>query len=106
VPGLVVAGFGQGLVVGPLFGAVLSQVDTARAGVGGGVLVTTQQLALALGAALLGSLFLGLDAMTGVSMGQAFALVLVIQLAAAVYIGLLSRRLPGWPAASGDQGGR
>jgi MFS family permease len=95
VPGLAVAGVGQGLVVGPLFGTVLSQVDTARAGVGSGVLVTTQQLALALGAALLGSLFLGLDAMTEVSMGQAFALVLVVQLAAAVHIGLLSRRLPG-----------
>jgi MFS family permease len=94
LPGLAVAGFGQGLVVGPLFGAVLSQVDTARAGVGSGVLVTTQQLALALGAALLGSLFLGLDSMSEVSMGQAFALVLAIQLAAAVYIGLLSRRLP------------
>lgn len=95
VPGLAVAGFGQGLVVGPLFGTILSQVDSARAGVGSGVLVTTQQLALALGAALLGSLFLGLDAMTGISMGQAFALVLAVQLAAAVYIGLLSRRLPG-----------
>ena len=94
-PGLAVAGFGQGLVVGPLFGAVLAQVDTAHAGVGGGVLVTTQQLALALGAGLLGSLFLGLDALTAVSMGQAFALVLVIQLAAAVHVGLLSRRLPG-----------
>jgi hypothetical protein len=94
LPGLAVAGFGQGLVVGPLFGTVLSQVDTARAGVGSGVLVTTQQLALALGAALLGSLFLGLDATTQASMGQAFALVLVIQLAAAGYIVLLSRRLP------------
>jgi MFS family permease len=95
VPGLAVAGFGQGLVVGPLFGAVLSQVDAARAGVGSGVLVTTQQLALALGAAMLGSLFLGLDALAEVTMGQAFAIVLVIQLGAAVYIGLLSRRLPG-----------
>jgi MFS family permease len=94
VPGLAVAGFGQGLVVGPLFGAVLSQVDTTRAGVGGGVLVTTQQLALALGAASLGSLFLGLDALTEISMGQAFALVLAIQLAAALYVGLLGRRLP------------
>lgn len=102
LPGLVVAGFGQGLVVGPLFGTILSQVETARAGVGSGVLVTTQQLALALGVALLGSLFLGLDALTNVSMGQAFALVLVIQLAAAIYIGLLSRRLPGRQPSGGD----
>jgi MFS family permease len=95
VPGLAVAGFGQGLVVGPLFGAVLSQVDSAMAGVGGGVLVTTQQLSLALGAAVLGGLFLGLDGLARLSMGQAFALVLIVQLTAAVYIGLLSRRLPG-----------
>lgn len=95
VPGLAIAGFGQGLVVGPLLGAVLAQVDTARAGVGGGLLVTIQQLALAFGVAVLGSLFLGLDALAGVSMGQAFALVLVVQVAAAVCIGQLSRRLPG-----------
>lgn len=95
VPGLAVAGFGQGLVVGPLFGAVLSHVDTARAGVGSGVLVTTQQLALALGAAVLGSLFLGFDALAGLSTGQAFAAVLVVQLAAAGYVGIASRRLSG-----------
>ena len=95
VPGLAIAGFGQGLVVGPLFGAVLAHVDTARAGVGSGVLVTTQQLALALGAAVLGSLFLGLDALAGLSMGQAFAAVLVVQLAAAGYVGVASRRLTG-----------
>jgi predicted MFS family arabinose efflux permease len=93
VPGLAVAGFGQGLVVGPLFGTVLSQVDTARAGVGSGVLVTAQQLALALGAAALGSLFLGLDALAGVSMGQAFAVVLVVQIAAAGYVATVGRRL-------------
>lgn len=93
VPGLAVAGFGQGLVVGPLFGTVLAQVDAARAGVGSGVLVTTQQLSLALGAATLGGLFLGLTATDAVTMGQAFAIALAIQLAATVYIGLLSRRL-------------
>jgi len=97
VPGLAVAGFGQGLVVGPLFATVLSQVDAARAGVGSGILVTTQQLALALGAALLGSLFVELDAVTGVSTGRAFVMASTIQLAAALYIGLLSRRIPDRP---------
>jgi hypothetical protein len=57
------------------------------------VLVTAQQLALALGAALLGSLLLELDALPEVSMGQAFVLVLVVQVAAAGCVGLLSRRL-------------
>src|SRR5205823_9973923 len=50
-PAMAVAGFGQGLVMSPLFGFVLAGVPDARAGVGSGVLATTQQTALALGVA-------------------------------------------------------
>ena len=53
-PGLAVAGLGQGLVMSPLFGIVLSEVPPAVAGAGSGVLTTTQQTALALGVATLG----------------------------------------------------
>ena len=59
-PAMVIAGTGQGLVMSPLFGVVLSEVPPNSAGVGGGVLTTTQQTALALGVATLGSLFLTL----------------------------------------------
>jgi MFS family permease len=54
---LIVVGIGQALGVGSLFRLVLSQVPASSAGVGGGVLVTTQQTALALGVAALGSVF-------------------------------------------------
>ncbi|WP_371656946.1 MULTISPECIES: MFS transporter [unclassified Streptomyces] len=91
-PGVALAGLGQGLQLPVLFRIVLSDVPTDRAGVGSGVLVTTQQSALALGVATLGSLFLSLAS----SMGTRDALVvtLLVQLAAVVLTVLLSLRLP------------
>ncbi len=58
--GMVAVGVGQGILMPQLFGIVLSQVPTAQAGLGSGVLITTQQMMLGLGAALVGSLYLGL----------------------------------------------
>ena len=62
----------------PLFGVVLSEVPAAVAGRGSGVLTTTQQTALALGVATLGSLFLALAA-DGTSISTAFIIVLAVQ---------------------------
>ena len=94
-PGLAVAGLGQGLVMSPLFGIVLSEVPPAVAGAGSGVLTTTQQTALALGIATLGSLFLALAGdSTGIS--TAFIVVLAIQVVVAVAIAAGARGLPGW----------
>lgn len=47
----------------PLFRIALAEVPTTRAGVGGGVLMTIHQTALALGVATLGILFLPLSAL-------------------------------------------
>ncbi len=52
-----VIGFGQGLVMIPVFGVVLAGVPTDRAGVASGVLTTTQQATIAVGVAALGTLF-------------------------------------------------
>jgi MFS family permease len=94
-PGMVIAGAGQGLIMSPLFGVVLSEVPPAEAGVGGGVLTTTQQTALALGVATLGSLFLTMAGdRTGVRTG--FVTVLVIQVVIAVAVAAGARGLPGW----------
>jgi EmrB/QacA subfamily drug resistance transporter len=103
-PGLAIAGFGQGLVMSPLFGVVLSEVPPASAGAGSGVLTTTQQTALALGVATLGSMFLTLaDDGTGVRVG--FIVVLAIQIVIAFAVAGGARRLPSWrrraPAAPG-----
>ncbi|GLX48607.1 hypothetical protein Shyhy01_15570 [Streptomyces hygroscopicus subsp. hygroscopicus] len=49
LPGVAAAGSGQALQLPDLMRLVLSEVPSARAGVGGGMLVTTQQSGLALG---------------------------------------------------------
>jgi MFS family permease len=95
VPGLVVAGAGQGLIMSPLFGLVLSEVPPASAGAGSGVLTTTQQVALALGVATLGSLFITL-AGDGVGMRDGFLIVLAVQTVIAVGLAIGARWLPGW----------
>ena len=94
-PGLAVAGLGQGLVMSPLFGIVLSDVPSALAGAGAGVLTTTQQSALALGVATLGGLFLAL-AGDGTGISTAFIVVLAVQVVIAVGVAAGARRLPGW----------
>ncbi len=60
LPGAAVAGAGQALQLPVVFRVVLSEVPPDRAGVGSGVMVTTQQSSLTLGVATLGSLFLSL----------------------------------------------
>jgi predicted MFS family arabinose efflux permease len=96
-PGLAVAGLGQGLVMSPLFGVVLSEVPPAVAGAGAGVLTTTQQTALALGVATLGSLFLAL-ASDGTGVSTAFLIVITVQVVVAIGVAAGARGLPGWRA--------
>jgi MFS family permease len=54
---LVLVGVGQAFVMIPLFGVVLTGIPADLAGVASGVLTTAQQVGIALGAALLGTLF-------------------------------------------------
>ncbi|GAA0622420.1 MFS transporter [Kutzneria viridogrisea] len=88
-PGLVLVGLGQALVVGSSQISVLSAVPTAYAGVGGGVLVTTQQGAMAIGVAGLGSVYLGF---AGAGRESAFAVVLGVQLVVALAVAAAGRR--------------
>jgi MFS family permease len=92
LPGMAIAGTGQGLVMPPLIRLVLGQVPVERAGVGGGILATTQQSSLALGVATLGTLFLSLSPTMG--MHHALALVLALQFAATFVVIALATRLP------------
>jgi hypothetical protein len=50
---LALYGYGQGRVMAPLFGVVLTAVKHANAGAGGGILITTQQVANGAGEAML-----------------------------------------------------
>lgn len=92
LPGGAVAGIGQALQLPVVLRLVLSEVPPARAGVGSGVMVTTQQSALALGVATLGTLFLAL--VPGLGMRDALVTTLLVQLAGVALTGVLSLRLP------------
>lgn len=94
VGGFLVAGFGQGLVMSPIFGLVLSQVPLDLAGIGSGVMSTAQQVALAVGATGIGSLFVSLSTGSTDSGRAAFLVVLGIQGVVASGGAVLSRFLP------------
>ncbi|MCA1221072.1 MFS transporter [Streptomyces sp. 8L] len=94
LPGTALAGLGQGLQLPVLFRIVLSDVPAERAGVGSGVMVTTQQSMLALGVATLGSLFLTLSGTGSPHMGHALAVTLLTQLGLVALTALLALRLP------------
>jgi MFS family permease len=54
---LAVFGYGQGLVMAPLFGTILTGVQHSHAGAGSGILATTQQIANGAGIALIGAVY-------------------------------------------------
>ena len=98
VAALLVMGFGQGLVMPPLIRVVLSEVPVAEAGVGSGVLTTTQQVSLAVGVATLGTLFVTLEQPGRLGVLHAGVLILGVQAAIAIGIAVASRRLGSRPA--------
>ena len=59
---LTIFGYGQGLVMAPLSGAVLSSVKPASAGAGSGMYGTTAQIANAAGVAAIGAVFFAVEA--------------------------------------------
>lgn len=91
-PAMAVLGFGQGLQVPTYFRLVLGAVPADRAGAGSGLAVTSQQTCLALGVAVLGSLFLELTPSLGVR--DALLAAFALQLAGVAVTAALSLRLP------------
>jgi MFS family permease len=94
MPGLVVAGFGQGLVLSPLFRVVLSEVPADQAGAASGVLTTMLQSSLALGVATLGSLYLTVSRPVRLGTLGAATLTLALLVAVAILVAALTRHLP------------
>jgi MFS family permease len=94
LPGTLVYGLGQGLVGPTLFRVILSRVPAGRAGVGSGVLTTTQQSSLALGVAVLGSLYAALSAPTLLGPGHAAVAVTLLQCLGSVGFTVLAGGLP------------
>ncbi|MFI6348902.1 MFS transporter [Streptomyces sp. NPDC050560] len=92
LPGSVFAGAGQALQLPVIFRVVMSEVPVERAGVGSGVMITTQQSSLALGVAVLGSLFLSVA--DGGGLRDGLLVTLAVQLAGVAVTAALSTRLP------------
>lgn len=92
-PGMALIGIGNAMSMTTLFRVVLSGVPADRAGVGSGALATTQQTALALGVATLGTLFASLSAAGSLGARDAFAVVLGVLVVIELAVTVLSRRL-------------
>ena len=82
VPGMMIIGLGQGLLMSPIFGVLLSDVPAHLAGAGSGVTATMQQSSLALGVATVGSAYLTL---TG-HIGALHATLLILGVLAAILV--------------------
>ncbi|WP_033292044.1 MFS transporter [Amycolatopsis jejuensis] len=93
-PAMVLMGIGNGLTSSTLFRVILSRVPTDLAGVGSGVLTTTQQTSLALGVAVFGSLFASLSESSVMGFKGAFVLVIGILTVLALLVTWLARKLP------------
>jgi MFS family permease len=94
VPGTLLFGIGQGLAAPTLFRLILSRVPAESAGVGSGMLTTTQQTSLALGVATLGSLFAALSAPGSIGFEYALVIVSGVQVLTSLALGLLAAGLP------------
>ena len=62
---LALFGYGQGMVLAPLFSAVLTNVRHAHAGSGSGILATTQQVANGTGVVLVGAVYFAVQGVHG-----------------------------------------
>jgi len=93
---LVLIGVGQASVMIPLFGVVLTGIPGDLAGVASGVLTTTQQTGIALGTAVLGTLFFGVadPSLHHPDWGPATVVVLCAEALLAAITAVLGRFLP------------
>jgi EmrB/QacA subfamily drug resistance transporter len=94
LPGLALTGLGMGLSVAPLFDIVLASVSDEETGSASGVLNALQQLAGAIGVAVLGTIFFA--ALGAHGFGGAFQRTLWVQVGAIVLMLAISPLLPRW----------
>ncbi|MGB3439861.1 MAG: MFS transporter [Actinophytocola sp.] len=92
IVGIAFFGIGAALTGPTLFRMILADVPSAQAGMGSGVLVTSQQMATALGATIGGTLYISLAGW--LSTASAAALVPVLLACFAVTVFLISLKLP------------
>jgi len=97
LPGLAVGGVGMGVALSGLVGVVMGSVHPQQAGTVSGTSSTLQQVANAVGVALVGIIFFGrLDR----GMGEAFEASLVYLVVTTAAVAVAARFLPGRPTAA------
>ena len=96
LPVLLIQGCGLGMVMAPLAATVLAGLPQQHAGVASGVMATMQQVGNALGVALIGILYYGVERGTPI---HAFGVSLVFLFALAMAVALLYRRFSESPAS-------
>lgn len=89
LPMLLIQGCGLGMVMAPLVAVVLAGLPAQHAGVASGVMATMQQIGNALGVALIGILYYGVEARAGM---HGFGASLVYLFVLAIAVALLYRR--------------
>lgn len=89
LPMLLIQGCGLGMVMAPLVAVVLAGLPAQHAGVASGVMATMQQVGNALGVALIGILYYGVEARAGM---HGFGASLVYLFVLAIAVALLYRR--------------
>jgi hypothetical protein len=92
------------MLVVPLYGTILAAVPAHHAGMGGGVLITTTQMALGVGSALVGTVFLQLGGATGGS--GPVEVVLAASVALVLVTGVVAGRLRDPSATSSPSSSR
>ncbi|AWT26353.1 Multidrug resistance protein Stp [Corynebacterium provencense] len=92
VPGMLLVGIGNGLLLTTIYRVVLSGVPGNLAGAGSGVLNTTQQTSMSLGVAILGTVFSSVQVSHGDQTG--FVIVTVIWAVVAAGVAICSALLP------------
>jgi hypothetical protein len=99
VRGLAVGGLGMGVTLSGLVGTVMGAVEPRQAGIVSGTSSTLQQVANAVGVALVGVIFFGrLDE----GMVTAFEASLVYLIATTVAVAVAATFLPGRPRSVGE----
>jgi MFS family permease len=96
-PGLVAAGIGMGLGIGPLSANLMATLRPEQAGAAAGALATAQYVGSALGVAIVGIAFFGV---LHSGYGAALQAGLAVLAGALALVALLSRALPATEAAS------
>jgi hypothetical protein len=95
LPGLVIAGWGMGMVIMPVTPLVLAGVQSDHAAAAGGVLSTAQEGGNALGVAVVGSVFFSLLGTAGRDgFPAAFELSLAVLAVPGLIVAVLAQLLP------------